>query len=741
MLQPPAIRVLTGLVAAVLSFSPAAALEYDFEWANPKPQGNGLAALAFEDALTGYAVGNKGANLRTTDGGQSWILQTRYPDFQQHLRDVIVLGPGELLAAGPGLFRSTDSGATWSPVPDVFVGVRHLMAIPDPGPVISAVGGLGEVLRSTDGGATWAFRTSPGIRVLVDQFWLDANTGYVVGENVARRTTDGGLTWQTLAGVTEQSVSYTDVFFTDPLNGWILEHFTTHRTTDGGASWFERHGPIGQSPIYQEEALVLDAAHRFVITNLEGADIWETTTDGTTWTLRYRRSNTRGYTDIERLADGTLVVTSTDGDLLRSTDAGQTWNNFVTSPGEGERTTIQTLRFLPGGRGFAGGMDGVWLESTDGGGTWDFGSGPPGIDTPRAIEFRNELLGLVAGYGPLGQTKVARTTDGGATWVLHSVSATYTGYVQQIAFPTDQIAYAVTHGGSGINYVYRSTDGGQTWALRNQGIPTSIRLECIFFVDVNTGFVGGGEFSSDAALWKTTDGGADWTSVPEAGILQAAVQDMYWSDATTGLVVGYRGVSRTTNGGQSWNPILHEQLLDLDFRDSLHGYACSYFDPWIWVTINGGQTWENVNTPWEGNPYDIAATADGFVISGGGSVILRASEAGTAGLAEGGAGSAPLARRHAVRVWPNPSRGPEHEALTFGIESPVAGPVELRVYDVAGRLLETMTRRVERGTAAIAWRSAARSGGWQVVGGTYFVKARFGTGEEARGRFVVVPEP
>lgn len=199
MLQPPAIRVLTGLVAAVLSlspaasFSPAAALEYDFEWANPKPQGNGLAALAFEDALTGYAVGNKGASLRTTDGGQSWILQTRYPDFQRQLHDVIVLGPGELLAAGPGLFRSTDSGATWSLVPDVFVGVRHLMAIPGPDPVISAVGGLGEVLRSTDGGATWAFRTSPGIRVLLDQFWLDANTGYIVGENVARRTTDGAL--------------------------------------------------------------------------------------------------------------------------------------------------------------------------------------------------------------------------------------------------------------------------------------------------------------------------------------------------------------------------------------------------------------------------------------------------------------------------------------------------------------------------------------------------------------------
>ena len=530
-----------------------AALEFDFTWGNPQPQGNSLNALAFENASTGYAVGGKGATLRTANGGQAWSVETRFPAFQTTLRDVIVLAPGQLLAAGqsPGLYRSTDSGATWFPIAHPFPSeLNHLAIIPAPGPVISAIGE--RILRSTDGGATWDLRPSPnGGASLLDQFWFNATTGYVVGQMVARRTTDGGLTWLPLSGINDVLgvPTFTEVKFADALNGWILEHFTTFRTTDGGNSWFERHGQIGLAPIYQEEALVIDTAHRFVVTLLEGAEIWETTSDGVTWTQRYARQTTRGYTDIERLSDGMLVVSSTDGDLLRSTNNGLNWTNFVTSPEDDERTTLTAIEFLPSGRGLAGGYDGRWLESLDGGATWQFGNGP-GVGTPRTIEFRNPLLGLIGGWGPLGQSKVARTTDGGASWSMHSLSATYTGYPQQIAFPTDQIAFVVTHGGSGVNFVYRSTDGGQTWGLRNQGVSTGVRLECVFFLDANTGFIGGGTISSDAVLWKTTDGGGSWTPLPENGLLSASVQDMHWTDPLTCVVGTYDGASRTTNGAR-----------------------------------------------------------------------------------------------------------------------------------------------------------------------------------------------
>lgn len=738
-----AAATIAAIVFICMPGGPAAAIEFEFEWTNPKPQGNGLHALAFENAQIGYAVGGVGARLKTVDGGQTWTTQTVYPAFKKKLRDVIVLGAGQLLAAGesPGIYRSTDGGASWTPVSNPStVTLHHLAKIPNTNLVISAIGDLGQIVRSTDGGVTWALRVSPGSVVLKDQFWWDAANGYVVGESLARQTTDGGITWQSLPGVPGNPFTFvfTDITFHDSANGWLLEHFTTFRTTNGGASWFERHGTPLQAPIYQEEALVLDPAHRFVITLLEGAQIWETVNDATSWSLLYERNNTQGYTDIERLANGALVVSSTHGDLLRSTDGGQTWLNFVTSPEDGERTTMNVISFLPGGKAFAGGWNNVWMESLDGGTTWGIPAVGPGFLTPNAIAFRGDQLGLVGGYGPVGQTKVSRTTDGGATWSLRPLSDTYAGYIQEIAFPDDAIAYAVTSGGTGIDYVFRSTDGGQTWGLRNQGVPTSVRLETIFFLDVDTGFVGGGDFGSDAALWKTTNGGAAWTPMPETGLLQAAIQDMVWWDAATGLVVGYDGASRTTDGGQTWTPVLTEPLLTLDFRDALHGFACSYFDEWIWATEDGGVSWERVETLWEGQPSDIKAVGAGFVICGGGSVILAGREPGAASVPEGGDESPVATRPLDLRVWPNPSRGVGGGPLTVGIDSHVSGPVEIRLYDAGGRLIETMTRRAERGVAALALISELGSRR-PLAGGTYFIEARVGTGEPARGRFVMIP--
>ena len=391
----------------VLAFSPpsASALDFDFQWGNPQPQGNGLRALAFESPLVGYAVGNLGATLSTADGGVTWTVRTR-AEFQTELRDVIVLAPGQLLAAGesPGIFRSTDAGLSWTPVANPSTGTLFHLARISSSNEISAIG-EGQVLRSTDVGATWQTRTAPGAIPLRDQFWRDANQGYVVGDGLARQTTNGGLTWQPLPGIPDAPFSrfYTDVTFADPLNGWVTEHFTTYRTTDGGASWFQRHGPIGTSPIYQEETLVLDLTHRFVVTFLEGAEIWETTTDGLTWTRRYQRQSTEGYTDLERLANGSFHVSSSFGDLLRSSD-GINWINAVTSPGDADRTTLSAIEFLPNGRGFAAGGN-VWLATEDGGANWQVAPAGPPV-APNSIVFRNALLGLA---GAMGRSARARS--------------------------------------------------------------------------------------------------------------------------------------------------------------------------------------------------------------------------------------------------------------------------------------------------------------------------------------------
>jgi hypothetical protein len=70
---PPSKPAPWVLVAGLLLAGPVGAVEYEFEWANPVPQGNGLYAMDFEDAVIGYAVGAKGTCMKTIDGGQTWI--------------------------------------------------------------------------------------------------------------------------------------------------------------------------------------------------------------------------------------------------------------------------------------------------------------------------------------------------------------------------------------------------------------------------------------------------------------------------------------------------------------------------------------------------------------------------------------------------------------------------------------------------------------------------------------------
>jgi len=339
--------------------NPGRAEEYAFHWANPLPQGNALYSLAFEDGEIGLAVGDRGAVLRTTDRGQTWIDWSDFEVFSADLRSVIAVAPEEYLAVGenPGIFRSVDGGLTWSSVPNP--SVEDLLDIEQIGPTsFSAIGEWGDVLRSDDGGVTWLPMTSPLDMPQEGQFWWDDQHGYLAGWFTAMETTDGGVTWTDLPDVGDLGAQLMmDIHFLDQQDGWILDHFNTFRTTDGGASWFEKHGPFAESPIYQEDAVFFDASHRVIITFLEGAGIWETLDDGESWSPRYLRNRTAGYADIDELADGSLVTCSSFGDLLRSTDQGQTWTNFTHCPGDADRSHVEAMGSSPGGLAFAGGRD------------------------------------------------------------------------------------------------------------------------------------------------------------------------------------------------------------------------------------------------------------------------------------------------------------------------------------------------------------------------------------------------
>ena len=101
----------------------------------------------------------------------------------------------------------------------------------------SPVSGAGTILHTSDGGLTWNTQYSGLTAWLSGAAFVDASTGWVVGEHgTVLHTTDGGLTWAGVTVPTREDLA--SVWFTGASNGWIVgDGETLLHTTDGGATW------------------------------------------------------------------------------------------------------------------------------------------------------------------------------------------------------------------------------------------------------------------------------------------------------------------------------------------------------------------------------------------------------------------------------------------------------------------------------------------------------------------------
>src|SRR5256714_12120564 len=123
-------------------------------WQNPLPQVTPLYSVSFTSASTGTATGDNGTIVRTTDGGNSWVIQS--------------------------------SGTTNTLYGVSFTDINHG----------TAVGAAGTVVRTTNGGNNWFGQTSGTSNGLLAVSFNDTNTGNALGEDgTIIRTTDGRNTW------------------------------------------------------------------------------------------------------------------------------------------------------------------------------------------------------------------------------------------------------------------------------------------------------------------------------------------------------------------------------------------------------------------------------------------------------------------------------------------------------------------------------------------------------------------
>ena len=483
-----------------------------------------------------------------------------------------------------GVFRSTDSGATWSNVSGPLSGVVSLVVHPSDPNKAWALSPLVGLHRTVDGGTTWIdpHREFAGMyepTLLIDP--RNPDTLYAGGGCIAGiepifppvyglyKSTDGGVTWKrSTAGLFGLSQCMNEVSI-DPFSPWRL--FAA--------------GPYS------------DIAGR--VESYDGTNTWQHSTGvlpsaGVVFDSRFPFTH---YGITERFGSAFLI----------SQDGGFTWSSAATKP----PAQVRSLSIDPErGRLFLGTSNGMF-RSGDSGLVWastqlpdsdvnalDFGGTQPAV-----FAATNQGLYEVVDRG-LGES---RPID------LHDIATNILAMDVDPGNP--DILYAATtdsfYGGTPIHAsVSYSTNGGASW----QRVPGDIDVEIGQIAIDAAGTVYAATDFRGSTLYRRRRGEAKWTAVHNNTFLNAVVAD----PKTAGRVfVSANGIDRSFDGGDTWQNLgVRGNYLAIDASDPRWVYAAG--EDHLYRSSDGGNTWSDLQ------PGGFINGTRGIVVApSNGSVVYR----------------------------------------------------------------------------------------------------------------------
>jgi photosystem II stability/assembly factor-like uncharacterized protein len=299
----------------------------------------GLIEIKIVDANTVWAVAYDGSSLgldiqeftRTTNGGASWT--TGLFDVGNPTLRITNISPVNGTTAWVGVFDET--------------------------------AGQGGVFKTTDSGATWEEQNATAYNNSASWFnvvhFFDDNVGITMGDPIGAglgeyemfRTTDGGATWTPLAASAlpnplSGEYGYTGGYVTIGDTMW----FTTnkgriYRTSDRGVTWVAFQSPIGDFGSATESgSLKFSTINNGCLLRTQGTTytFYTTTNGGQTWSSPSTFSGTRR---ILNYIPGTNTIVATSADPLSqgtsvSVDNGTTWINVESAEQRGANAFLNS---------------------------------------------------------------------------------------------------------------------------------------------------------------------------------------------------------------------------------------------------------------------------------------------------------------------------------------------------------------------------------------------------------------
>ncbi len=256
------------------------------------------------------------------------------------------------------------------------------------------------------------------------------------------------------------------------------------------------------------------------------------------WELILPDVHTRMWRSSNYTTDHTLYIT-TDQDMRRTTDDGDTWTTLFATQPYSEYLRISAMAWDPGDRSSptlfvvrnVGYDHGEVFRSTDDGLTWQSVLAPPSTllyDIAAARDADNNLVVFAVGFSP-DVPSVWRSADGGDTWTLANGGLVDWTDLYRVfpspTFATDHTVYL-----TGYCPPLRSTDGGLTWK----------RVETQW-VDIVREVVFSPNYATDGTLWMNYFfvEGSGYDEIPPNGVVRSTNFGATWEKVNAGLHVDY----------------------------------------------------------------------------------------------------------------------------------------------------------------------------------------------------------
>lgn len=295
------------------------------------------------DSEFGWAAGDDGVILKTTDGGISFQVQSNPVDY--YINDIFFLNrrlgwivSNEVLPGGSTIITTTNGGLNW------FAENYH--------------------------DSTRLFRTV---------YFLDSLNGFLAGYGgVIDKTTDGGQTWNSAVIDTSEFSFFpiSKLIFTDPakgiaVGGYIDVAGVIWQTSDSGYNWTaDAFSPEPFYDIYARNSNnILAVGGDFEY----GVQISKTDNAGLNWTYYNLGIFGQAYSVDFRTANEVWMATGYGQNWVVSYDTGSTWTILPVTDG----ATILCVDFSDSLHGIAVGSQGSILR---------YDPGPSGIINSSATE-------------------------------------------------------------------------------------------------------------------------------------------------------------------------------------------------------------------------------------------------------------------------------------------------------------------------------------------------------------------